>query len=752
MMKHNYFFSVIFSARHSDVIRCLLFSRVEKAHAHPTTSPHRGATAPASRGDHPAAPEEMTPVTTCSGDFVSEVYAFGDVDVVAVRPRAWPEETSTADCDETGRVAWRAQPTLCAYLSSERGRREAVTSRRRVRELGCGLGIPGILCWRLGAKEVELTDGNAGVVKDLELAIAENEARAETARDGLGKITARELAWGSDGTMDWSEDGKWEMIIASDVVYSAASASGVLECVERTLSLTDGLFVLAYVSRWPNVDRALYDAVVGMGFDATLIPLATFTREESSEELSDRPCLFALRRSVDRAMGCFTAEDPTIGGISREWFVEETGRLVVTPVDALTESFGADLDTLLQSHAAKIKVLEINAKGPFKLDTNVIQVLFATLEKHATLLNLVEVKIVETWMDNDGWQVVEAFLTNVGRSLQRFVVEGEDLSASSLQTFGSSLEGLVELRLRRCERFDAAAAQTLCRDWNTSALKRLDISDCPLGDEGVRMVCSSLSPSLEFLRLSHVDLSALGISAISKALGECLDALRKLDISSNENVSSSGAAELGDSLRKVSNSLITLDLRGCAIGDQGLRWLSQSDAGLPSLSKLESLKLGSNGIGDDSMELFAESVLKTSLSSLKNIDLSMNTLTWRGMYDLTDAWDCEDEPVSLASLNLRGNHIGDDGVEAISEVIQKGLRALKTLDLTGCDISASGVRHLIDSMRSIPSSSRCLCEVTLTSNPIEDLIEIARQARENNLDCVLKLPESSRTDSVGVGY
>lgn len=752
MMKHNYFSFVTFNARHSDVIRCLLFSRVEKAHAHPTTSPHRGATAPASRGDHPAAPEEMTPATTSSGDFVSEVYAFGDIDVVAVRPRAWPEETSTADCDETGRVAWRAQPTLCAYLSSERGRKEAVTSRRRVRELGCGLGVPGILCWKLGAKEVELTDGNAGVVKDLELAIAENEARAGTARDGLGKITARELAWGSDGTMDWSEDGKWEMIIASDVVYSAASASGVLECVERTLSLTDGLFVLAYVSRWPNVDRALYDAVVGMGFDATLIPLATFTREESSEELSDRPCLFALRRSVDRAMGCFTAEDPAIGGIPREWFAEETGRLVVTPVDALTESFGADLDALLQSRAAKVKVLEINAKGPFKLDKNVIQILFSTLKKHATLLNLVEVKIVETWMDDDGWQVVEAFLTNVGRSLQRFVVEGEDLSASSLQTFGSSLEGLVELRLRRCERFDTAAAQTLCRDWDTSALKRLDISNCPLGDEGVRTMCSSLSPSLEFLRLSHVELSAIGISAISKALGERLDALRKLDISSNENVSSSGAAELGDSLRKVSNSLITLDLRGCAIGDQGLRWLSQSHAGLPSLSKLESLKLGSNGIGDDSMEVFAESVLKASLSSLKNIDLSMNTLTWRGMYDLTDAWDCEDEPVSLASLNLRGNHIGDDGVEAISEVIQKGLRLLKTLDLTGCDISASGVRHLIDSMRSIPLSSRHLCEVTLTSNPIEDLIEIARQARENNLDCVLKLPENGRTDSVGVGY
>jgi predicted nicotinamide N-methyase len=367
---------------------------VEKAHSGPTTSPHQGATAPVSRGEPASSPPEAMAIApaTSSEDFVSEVYAFGDVEVVAVRPRAWPEETSTADCDETGRVAWRAQPTLCAYLSSKRGRREVIASRRRVRELGCGLGIPGILCWRLGAKEVELTDGNAGVVKDLKLAIAENEARAGSARVGLGKITARELAWGSDGTMDWSEEGKWEMIVASDVVYSATSASGVLECVERTLSLTDGLFVLAYVSRWPNVDRALYDAVVSTGFDATLIPLATFTQEESLEELSDRPCLFALRRSVDRAMGCFTAEDPNVCGVSREWFVEETGRLVVTPIDALTETFGTDLDVLLQSHASNIKMLEINAKGPFKLDRNVIQVLFSTLEKHATLLNLVEIE------------------------------------------------------------------------------------------------------------------------------------------------------------------------------------------------------------------------------------------------------------------------------------------------------------------------------------------------------------------------
>jgi len=42
--------------------------------------------------------------------------------------------------------------------------------------------------------------------------------------------------------------------------------------------------------------------------------------------------------------------------------------------------------------------------------------------------------------------------------------------------------------------------------------------------------------------------------------------------------------------------------------------------------------------------------------------------------------------------------------------------------------------------------------VTLTSNPIEDLIEIARQARVHNLDCVLKLPEIGRTESVGVGH
>jgi predicted nicotinamide N-methyase len=127
-------------------------------------------------------------------------YALPDarvVDVVTLRPRRWPEETSTAERDETGRVAWRALPTLCAYLASSAGQR-LVRERRRVLELGAGLGTPGLLCWRSGAAlETTTTDGNKEVVDDLKRSIEMNRARVGHALDALGSIEARELAWGS---------------------------------------------------------------------------------------------------------------------------------------------------------------------------------------------------------------------------------------------------------------------------------------------------------------------------------------------------------------------------------------------------------------------------------------------------------------------------------------------------------------------------------------------------------------------------
>ena len=144
----------------------------------------------------------MTPTASDGADDdIVDVHAFktprGVVRVRTRRPKLFPEDTSTAECDETGRVAWRALPALCAYLASDEGY-SIVVERARVLELGAGLGTPGMLCWLSGAaRETTLTDGNADVASDLRRSIEMNRNFVDdNVLTSLGSATAGTLEWG----------------------------------------------------------------------------------------------------------------------------------------------------------------------------------------------------------------------------------------------------------------------------------------------------------------------------------------------------------------------------------------------------------------------------------------------------------------------------------------------------------------------------------------------------------------------------
>ena len=112
------------------------------------------AAAPSPRPAIPRLAMAVADVADVGADTIVDVHALAPRRARRRRRHAAPatlgEETSTAERDETGRVAWRALPTLCAYLASNAGQR-LVRERRRVLELGAGLGTPGLLCWRSGA-------------------------------------------------------------------------------------------------------------------------------------------------------------------------------------------------------------------------------------------------------------------------------------------------------------------------------------------------------------------------------------------------------------------------------------------------------------------------------------------------------------------------------------------------------------------------------------------------------------------------
>jgi len=666
-------------------------------------------------------------------------YALPDarvVDVVTLRPRRWPEETSTAERDETGRVAWRALPTLCAYLASSAGQR-LVRERRRVLELGAGLGTPGLLCWRSGAAlETTTTDGNKEVVDDLKRSIEMNRARVGDALDALGSIEARELAWGSKmgGAGRASGRASAPLVIASDVVYSERSAREVLECVDGMLE-EGGIFILGYVSRWWYVDRALHEALTDGGWSTTAARVANFDEICKSETLQDRPCLLIIERGrpemTDRTI---RAEEPS-SSANREWFDETDGRFLITPMDALTESFDVDLREAIDTHGHRVISLEINGKGPFRIENATLRVTLDAFATRVSEMKLSALKISHCWLDTDGWREVGNFLA-AAKTIQTLEIHDEDIDGDSVHAMVSEdarwTLDLKRLSFSRCERFKTSAARALRSAWfpsGASNLESFEISYCAVEDEGVSALCEMHLEGVRRLRFANVEMSMLGAADVSRMLGSCRY-LRELDVSGNDEFGAFGAAELADFLGNIGETLDTLDLRGCNLGDNGLTWLCEAPLGLRAAPRLETLRLGSNGIGDDSMEALATLLRHPSLRALQHLDLSNNAISWRGAYDLTDAWSPDFAALggpSLRSLSLRGNPIGDDGVDAITDVIDSDIDAnaflaLESLDLTHCDLASPPlalVEALASPARVAAAAARVLLSVsTPRSNEI----------------------------------
>jgi predicted nicotinamide N-methyase len=683
----------------------------------------------------------MTPTASDGADDdIVDVHAFktprGVVRVRTRRPKLFPEDTSTAECDETGRVAWRALPALCAYLASDEGY-SIVVERSRVLELGAGLGTPGMLCWLSGAaRETTLTDGNADVASDLRRSIEMNRKFVdENVLTSLGSATAGTLEWGRGDADDFARK-TFPLVVASDVVYSEASARDVLDVVHTKLERDNGMLLLAYVSRWAHVDRALYEAIVAGGWTATLIPVADFDELARKESLEGRPCLFEITRGGCGARGQIRARMPKR---AREWFDAELNVLKITPADAFTERFADDLCSTLETHGGAIESLEINAKGPFRIHQDTLRCLLDVFAKHASRVKLIRLKLCETWLDVDGWRALGDFLCE--SDVRDLEIIGEDVDEEILHAMTNSsgnvanswVSRLKSLKFSRCDRLNAQAIVALRQSWfPPPALARelecFEVSFCPIGDEGIKSICDIEFVGLRELRLANVGVSAIGGADVASRLVARCEQLRNLDLSGNDCFDANGAAELSTYLETIGKSLVILDLSGCSLGDNGLIWLCEAPRGLKTLRRLETLRLGSNGIGDSAMPALANLFQNGHFPMLKCCDLSMNVISWRGTYDFTEAFDVAAaaagaSPTPLEILSLRGNHIGDDGIDAITDILPN-LPHLHTLDVSDCDLTAVAVRRLAES-----SSSRTFA-ATLSRNPGIDRTAVAALARE----------------------
>lgn len=124
-----------------------------------------------------------------------------------------------------GLLLWESAIALAAEI----GERAPDFAGRRVLELGCGVGLPGLVAANCGAR-VTATDHDA---------LALELARANAAENGI-----RDIAFATGDWTDWHDDVRYDVVIGADVTYDRAAHTAVLAILARNL-LKDGIALLA---------------------------------------------------------------------------------------------------------------------------------------------------------------------------------------------------------------------------------------------------------------------------------------------------------------------------------------------------------------------------------------------------------------------------------------------------------------------------------------------------------------------------
>jgi predicted nicotinamide N-methyase len=108
-------------------------------------------------------------------------------------------------------VLWRSGLALARELEGEQ------LEGKRVIELGCGLGVPSLVAARAGAR-VTATDEDPDALELLQHNARENGIEIETAQ----------LDWSAPG-----EPGRFDLVLAADVLYERASVALLLKLLPR---------------------------------------------------------------------------------------------------------------------------------------------------------------------------------------------------------------------------------------------------------------------------------------------------------------------------------------------------------------------------------------------------------------------------------------------------------------------------------------------------------------------------------------
>ncbi len=249
-----------------------------------------------------------------------------------------------------------------------------------------------------------------------------------------------------------------------------------------------------------------------------------------------------------------------------------------------------------------------------------------------------------------------------------------------------------------------------------SILKKLDLSDCNVGSKGLESLVLCLAQSDDDGDNNNND--------------ERNSRLIDLHLNSN-HLGPNGCSPIanlisGSSFKFQQSILQSLSMRDCAIGDEGMKIISQSFINTNQRNPLVKIDLSNNQIGSRGMKLFALALKKgrQNMALLTEFNLAENAIGEEGILALVDALMQQedydfDENRSLISLDLSNtdcgingavsaincpsisrlrlfnNKLGSKGINAISSYFTGGHPSLNHVDLGGNIADGEAISNLL---------------------------------------------------------
>ncbi|XP_037119702.1 NACHT, LRR and PYD domains-containing protein 3-like isoform X1 [Syngnathus acus] len=204
--------------------------------------------------------------------------------------------------------------------------------------------------------------------------------------------------------------------------------------------------------------------------------------------------------------------------------------------------------------------------------------------------------------------------------------------------------------------------------------------------------------------------------------------LRELDLGYND-LHDHGLEALAAGLVKPQCTLQVLRLRNCKLSKKSCEALASV---LSSPGSLRELDLSWNDLHDDGLEALAAGLAKPQCT-LQVLELRKCQLSKKSCEALASVLS---SPGSLSHLDLSGNNLHDDGLEALAAGLAKPQCTLQVLELMGCKISTRGCVSLAKALRSNPSH---LQQLYLSSNDPGEVGKRALEEVQMDSSCSLKI-------------